>query len=220
VLWNAATGVARDLVTGFVADPHFSAGGSRIAFMRMLKNESSGWNLWILPVSDPAKAARVSTQQVMSLCGWTANDKAIAVTDDKNLHWIGLDGKLIRTLSLDPLYEKNFEWNSSNVLRLDEAHPDVLLLSGYRGENPPGALLDEGEPQLNSTVALFDMKSGRSKTILSPKAWGHDAVWSPDGAWIYFTRLEARRKYAVWRMHADGSGLERIAAGSQPAVAR
>src|SRR5262249_37694236 len=107
-----------------------------------------------------------------------------------------------------------------NVLRLDAAHPDMLLLSAYRAQNPPGALLDEGEPQLNSTVALFDMKSGKSTTLLSPKAWGFDAEWSPDGAWIYFTRLEARRKYAIWRMRADGSGLERVADGRQPAVAR
>jgi dipeptidyl aminopeptidase/acylaminoacyl peptidase len=220
VLWDAATGASRDLITGFVADPHFSADGSRIAFLRIVTGDRSGWNLWIMPVAEPAKAARVSTRDLTSLCGWTAADRAIAAVDEKSLHWIAPDGKVLRTVSLDLLYARDFEWTGNNVLRLETGHPDMVLLSAYRAVNPPGALLDAGEPQLNSTIALVDMKSGRSTTLLSPKAWGHDAVWSPDGVWIYFTRLEARRKYAVWRMRADGSGLERVAEGSQPAVAR
>ena len=41
---------------------------------------------------------------------------------------------------------------------------------------------------------------------------------TPDGAWLYFRRLETRG-FGVWRVHPDGSGLERVAAGSGPAVA-
>jgi hypothetical protein len=220
VLWDSATGKSRDLITGFVDDPHFSADGMRVAFIRLVQDDKSGWNLWTLPVADPAKAARISTNKLDSIVGWTAGDTAIAAVDNNSLHWIGLDGKIQRTVSVETLYKNGFEWTGGNVLRLDSTHPDVLLLSAYRAQNPPGALLDEGEPQLNSTVALYDMKSGKSTILLSPKMWGFDAEWSPDGAWIYFTRLEARRTYAIWRMRADGSGLERVAAGREPSVAR
>jgi hypothetical protein len=40
----------------------------------------------------------------------------------------------------------------------------------------------------------------------------------PSTGWLYFRRLEARG-FTVWRVHPDGSGLERVASWSGPAVA-
>jgi hypothetical protein len=37
--------------------------------------------------------------------------------------------------------------------------------------------------------------------------------------WLYFTRQEAPRRLAIWRMRADGSGLERVTTGAEPVVA-
>jgi Tol biopolymer transport system component len=72
---------------------------------------------------------------------------------------------------------------------------------------------------LNSTIALVDLKSGKRTIVVPAKSWAIDSEWSPDGAWIYHTHLEGRGKYGVWRMHPDGSGMERVAAGSQAVVA-
>jgi Tol biopolymer transport system component len=55
--------------------------------------------------------------------------------------------------------------------------------------------------------------------LLNPKDWAHEAVWSADGVWLYFTRQEAPRRLAIWRMRADGSGLERVTTGAEPVVA-
>src|SRR5437016_5955773 len=41
-------------------------------------------NLWIMPVAEPAKAARVSTRRLTSLCAWTATDAAV---EEKSLEW-------------------------------------------------------------------------------------------------------------------------------------
>jgi hypothetical protein len=220
VLWDAQTGRSRDLVTGLVSDPHFSSEGTRIAFLRLDQNAGSDWCLWVMPLADPGHAVRVSPMPMTSVSGWAPGDAAIAGFDEKNLYWIGLDGNIRRTISLSAIYREQFEWMSTNVLRLAFADPNLLLVSAYRTENPPGALLDDGEPELNSTIALYDLRSGQATPLLSPRSWGHDAVWSPGDSWIYFTRLEGKHKYAVWRMHPNGNDLERVVAGSQPAVAR
>jgi len=43
------------------------------------------------------------------------------------------------------------------------------------------------------------------------KFWATDGEWSPDGVWIYYTRLEGRKNMSV----AHASGRQRDGAGGQ-----
>ena len=96
---------------------------------------------------------------------------------------------------------------SSNKIRIHPKNPNLLAVSAPYDETG-----------MTSTLALFDIKSSKRDLVLTKKVWGDEAEWSPDGAWLYFRRLETRG-FGVWRVHPDGSGLERVAAGSGPAVA-
>ena len=150
--------------------------------------------------------------------GWTQGDDAIVCFDQNRLYWMALDGKPRQSAAIKDLYGGQFQWMSSDHLRQDPANPGRLLLSAYYMETPKGAAVDEMD--LNSTLVTVDPKSGRRTPILPVKVWAKDGEWSHDGAWIYFTRLEPHGKFGVWRVRPDGGGLERMAAGSEPAAAR
>jgi hypothetical protein len=44
---------------------------------------------------------------------------------------------------------------------------------------------------------LFDMKSGKRTPILAKSNWGIEAHWSPDGAWLYFSRGEGLHRTGI-----------------------
>jgi len=132
------------------------------------------------------------------------------------VYWIGLDGKILRKVPTSLIYRQDLEWMSSNKIRIHPKNPNLLAVSAPYSEAQEGAPADE--TGMTSTLALFDIKSSKRDLVLTKKVWGDEAEWSPDGAWLYFRRLETRG-FGVWRVHPDGSGLERVAAGSGPAVA-
>ena len=214
VLYDAGTEKSRDLLGGLAMQPLWSGDGAWIAFLRF---DSGKWQVWRMPAGDPAKAVRVSEQPMMSLVGWAKDGGSILCFDEKNLYWMGLDGKAQRTLPLANLYGNQLQWMSSDHLRLDPSNPDRLAMSAFYEETPKGAPVDDMD--LNSTIALADLKSGKRTIAMPVKIWANDGEWSPDGVWIYYTRLEGRGKYGVWRMHPDGSAMERVASGSGAVVA-
>jgi Tol biopolymer transport system component len=214
VLYDAGTGKSRDLMGGLVRSPLWSGDGAWIAFLRF---DSGAWQLWRMPAGNPGSAARISEQRMMSLVGWAKDGESVVCFDEKNLYWMGLDGKAQRTLELRTVYGNQLQWMSSDHLRLDPSNPDRLAVSAFYEETPKGAPVDDMD--LNSTIALADLKSGKRTIVMPARFWATDGEWSPDGAWIYYTRLEGRKKYEVWRMHPDGSAMERVASGSEAVAA-
>lgn len=213
VLYERGRGRSRDLVHGLVRQGHWSPDGGRIAF---LKFSEGSWQIWTMAVTEPEKASRAAPLPVMSLLGWSADGKAIIAADEVRMHWLDKSGAVRRSEQLDRIYGADFQWMSSDHFRFRPRDPDLLAVSAYYMETPKGAPVDDMD--LNATVFLFDLKSGKRSLVLNAKMWGHDAEWSPDGEWLYFTRLESARRRVIWRVHADGTGLERVVAGTDPAL--
>jgi Tol biopolymer transport system component len=214
VLYDAATDLSRDLITGYVSQPQWSPDGSRIVFLRY----DVARLVWVMDPSEPAKAQRLSDRDFKALASWTPQGDAVLAYDYDKLYWIGLDGKILRVLPGEALYGKELEWMSSNQIRIHPANSGLLAVSAYFQESPNGAPRDE--MGLTPTIMLFDAASGKRTPVLPKSNWGMDAHWSPDGSWLYFSRGEGRNRSGIWRIHPDGSGLERVIAGTQPDVAR
>jgi Tol biopolymer transport system component len=214
IQYDPATGTSRDLITGFVGDAHLSSDGRQIAFLKL---DDGIWQTWVMSTAGPAKNTVVSRKEVTTLVGWAAQDSALVCFDETNLYWLSLDGKIQKSIPMSTVYQKDFEWMSTNVVRLNPVNPDLIAFSGYRVDTPQDAAVDDTER--NATVMVVDLKTGRRSLLLNPKDWAHEAVWSADGVWLYFTRQEAPRRLAIWRMRADGSGLERVTTGAEPVVA-
>ena len=213
VLYDVASGHSSDLISGFVSGPVWSPDGRRMAFTRL---EAKVWQVWVMDLAEPAKASRVSEEEMDGVAGWSPESDTIICYNQTNVYWIGLDGKTRRKVPTSVFYRQDLEWMSSNKIRIDPKNPNLLAVSAGYSETQEGAPADE--TGMTFTVALFDINSSKRDLVLTKKVWGDEAEWSPDGEWLYFRRLEARG-FAVWRVHPDGSGLERVAAGSGPAVA-
>ncbi len=192
----------------------WSPDGTKIVF---LKDEKAHWQLWTMSPADPAKATLLAQPEISGIVDWTPDGKTIIAFDSQRLLWVGLDGKQQRSLPLDQIYGKQFQWMGSDHLRFDPKNADRLSVSAYYMETIKGAVMDEMD--LTATVFLYDTKAKTRKVILDTKTFGHDGEWSPDGQWLYFTRMEKPRVYAVWRVHPDGTGLEKVVAGEQAVVA-
>jgi len=126
VLYDAASGRSRDLISGFVFGPLWSLDGRRMAFMRM---ETTTWQVWTMDLDEPAKASRVSEQKMDNIAGWSAESDAIVCYDDANLYWIGMDGKVLRKLASSAIYGQDLEWMSSNKIRIHPKNPNLLAVS-------------------------------------------------------------------------------------------
>jgi Tol biopolymer transport system component len=215
VHYDAQNRLSRDLISGYVAQPLWSADGGRIAFLRV---EAGNTRVWTMDPTAPATATRLSNLAVKTLVGWTPTGDAVIAYDEANLYWIGQDGRVLNTLSSEVLYGKAFEWMSRNQIRVHPSNPDLLSVCAYYATSPAGAPVDE--MGLTPTIMLFDLKSKTLKPVLAVSEWGMDANWSPDGQWLHFARGEGEHRMGIWKVHADGSGLERVASGSQVDVAR
>jgi Tol biopolymer transport system component len=215
MLYEASSGTSRDLVTGLVGTPMWSPDGTQIAF---LKRNQSDWQIWMMSGAKPAEAHLAGARNFYALVDWTPDSKAVIGVDGEHFYWVGTDGKEQKSIAIIDLYGKDYQWKSSDHLRFQPNNPDRMAMSVYYMETPKGAPGDdeEGLP----TVLIYDWKTKKKTVLLNTKTWGHDGEWSPDGAWLYYTRLEMPKVYAIWRMHADGTGQERVVAGEQAVVGR
>ncbi|POA49955.1 hypothetical protein C1884_30845, partial [Pseudomonas sp. GW460-R15] len=75
VLYDSDTGRSVDIATGNARSAFWSPDDSRVAF---LKYDGKLWQVWMLPVSDPGKAAAFSMQPVDSLHGWISPNTVLA----------------------------------------------------------------------------------------------------------------------------------------------
>ncbi len=212
VLYDAASGKSRDVMSGLVASARWSPDNTRVSFLKMDKN---AWQLWIMPAVEPSKATLISKQN-LDFVDWMPDGKTVLAGDGQRLYWFGVDGKQQKFISTEELYGKDYQWTSSDVLRFQPGNASRMSMSVYYMETPKDVPFEEEGGF--ATVLLYDWTTRKKTILLTTKTFGHDAVWTPDGTWLYYTRQEKLRKFAVWRMHPDGSGQERIVAGMQPSV--
>jgi Tol biopolymer transport system component len=213
VLYDAVSGKSRDVISGLVASARWSPDNNRVSFLKMDKN---AWQLWVMPAVEPSKATLVSKQN-LDFVDWMPDSKTILAGDGQRLYWFGVDGKQQKSIPTEELYGKDYQWTSSDVLRFQPGNAGRMSMSVYYMETPKNVPFEEEGGF--ATVLIYDWNTRKKTALLTTKIFGHDAVWTPDGAWLYYTRQEKLRKFAVWRMHPDGTAQERIVAGMQPSVA-
>lgn len=217
VLYDFDSGRSRDLVTGNAREAFWSPDDSRVAF---LKFDTAGnqWQLWTLPLNAPEKAAAVAPQNFDALHGWVS-PTTLLVTDKQNAYWLGDDGKPQQTVPLKDIYGSTFDVMSSDTIRSHPLNPDLLLVSAYYLNTPPGAPTDS--VSLNSTFFLYEVR-GKRRVILGPTdSFSRDAEWSRDGLQIYFTRgVPGKIPLAINRIFWDGSVLRRYLPGSNLVIGK
>ena len=214
VLYEAETGRSRDLVGNNVHSGFWSPDDSRVAF---LKYDGKEWEVWTLPVAEPEKAAQFSTQIADLLHGWTSPNTVLA-TDMQNVYWLSED-RPPESIPLKDIYGDTFQAMSSDTLRANPTNSDLLLVSAYYRNTPPGAPVDS--VGLNSTFFLYEVKSKR-RTILGPSdTFARAAEWSRDGLQVFFTHgVPGKNTLATSRIFWDSTGLRPYSSGSYFVVGR
>jgi uncharacterized membrane protein len=203
VLFDSETSRSTDLVSGIVRQAFWSPDDSHVAFLKFVEQK---WQLWMFPAGAPEKAAVVSEMNFSDLQGWATTSELIA-TDNENAYWIGDDGKVQQTIPLKEIYGGDFEAMGGDTIRVHPQNPDLLLVSAYWNNSPPGAPSDS--MSLTHSFFLYEIRAKR-RTVLCPlDAFARFAVWSRDGLQVYFTRMLPSKALITQRILWDGSGLRR-----------
>jgi uncharacterized membrane protein len=214
VLYEADTGRSREIAGTNVRQAFWSPDDTKIAY---LKFDGKIWQVWIAPVSAPDKTTLLSAMSVDSLHGWV-NPTTVLASDMQNLYWISED-KPSQTVPLKEVYGESFQIMSSDTIRMNPVNPDILLVSAYYLNAPPGAPTDQAG--LNQTFFLYELRSHR-RTILGPTdMFSKNAEWSRDGLQIFFTRgVPGKGALATDRMFWDSTGERRFMAGNNLVVGK
>jgi uncharacterized membrane protein len=207
VLYEVDTGRSREIAGNNVRQAFWSPDDTKIAY---LKFDGRIWQVWIAPTNAPDKATLLSSMNIDALHGWI-NPTTVLGSDTQNLYWISED-KPSQSVPLKEIYGDSFQIMSSDTIRPNPINPDLLLVSAYYLNTPPGAPTDQAG--LNQTFFLYELKSHR-RTILGPaEMFTRNAEWSRDGLQIFFTRgVPGKSALVTDRMLWDSTGERRYAAG-------
>jgi uncharacterized membrane protein len=181
VLYEFDTGHSRDVAGTNVHQAFWSPDDSHIAY---LKFDGKNWQVWTAPATAPENAALLSSMYVDSLQG-SVNANTVLATDMQNAYWISSD-KPVQTVPLKEIYGDAFQIMSSDTIRVCPINPDILLVSAYYLNSPPGAPPDQ--VGLNQTFFLYELRSHRRTILGPPDTFARNAEWSRDGLQIFFTR--------------------------------
>ena len=221
-LYDWTTSRSSELLTGGVQQAFWSPDGTRIAF---LKFDGSKWQVWIMAVDAPDKAALVYPGDISNLEGW-ADTHTVLADDLQNLYWIGDDGAVKQTLSSTELYGKGqFGMSSANTVRIHPLNPDLLLVSAELTAPLPvpatpaaetggkqGTKKDEARPAM--AFFLYEIRSQRRVILSPPNLTCSLAEWSRDGLQIFFTGRDlSSNATATYRMFWDGTSQRKYLDG-------
>jgi uncharacterized membrane protein len=214
VLYDFDAGRSRDIAGANVRQAFWSPDDSHIAY---LKFDGKNWQVWTAPVNVPETAALLSPTYVDSLHGWV-NPNTVLATDMQNAYWLSSD-KPAQTVPLKEIYGDSFQIMSSDTIRVCPTNSDILLVSAYYLNTPPGAPTDQ--VGLNQTFFLYELRSHRRTVLGPPDTFARNAEWSRDGLQIFFTRgVPGKTPLTTDRVLWDGTGLKRYSPGNDLVVGK
>jgi uncharacterized membrane protein len=214
VFYEADTGRSREVASNNVRQAFWSPDDSQIAY---LKFDGKIWQVWTAPVGAPEKATLLSAPNIDALHGWV-NSTTVLATDVTNAYWISSD-KPSQTVPLKEIYGDNFQIMSSDTIRVNPINPDLLLVSAYYLNSPPGAPTDQAG--LNQTFFLYEVRSHRRTVLGPPDMFARNAEWSRDGLQIFFTRgVPGKGAPVTDRIFWDGTGERRYSLGKDLVVGK
>jgi uncharacterized membrane protein len=214
VLYDFDTGRSRDIAGNNVRQAFWSADDSHIAY---LKFDGKIWQVWTAPTTGPENATVLSSLNVDALHGWVSPNTVLA-TDTQNAYWLSED-KPAQTVPLKEIYGDTFEIMGNDTIRVNPINPDLLLVSAYYLNTPPGAPTDQ--VGLNQTFFLYELRSHRRTILGPPDTFARNAEWSRDGLQIFFTRgVPGKTPLTTDRILWDSTGLKRYATGSNLVIGK
>lgn len=200
---GGARGVFRD---GNLRSPHYSPDGKQLLWGEMVDGQ---WSVMRAPAADRAVAPSVvfRTKDGVFQPSWLPDGSGIIVHDLEVVYWVALDGKVTRKIAVAELTGGAGGISSANRVVVCPTRPSLLLLSVENGEE-------------SSSLFTYDLGT-KQRTRLTPKdLFAFEPNWSRDGRAVYFRGSRAgkqRLRDGILRIAADGSGLVRVAPGSEPA---
>jgi uncharacterized membrane protein len=207
VLYEFDTGRSREVAGNNVRQAFWSPDDSHFVY---LKFDGKLWQVWTAPISSPEKATLFSSLNIDALHGWV-NPTTVLAADTQNAYWLSED-KPQQSVPLKEIYGDTFQIMSSDTLRLCPVNSDLLLVSAYYLNTPPGAPTDQ--VGLNQTFFLFELRSHRRAVLGAPDVFSRDAEWSRDGLQIFYTRgVPGKTSLTTDRIFWDGTGVKRYSLG-------
>jgi Tol biopolymer transport system component len=76
--------------------------------------------------------------------------------------------------------------------------------------SPDGRFVAVTNRGVQEDIFVIEIATGEIRQLTNDTARDRGAVWSPDGQKIYFYSQRDENRYEIWRINADGSGLQRV----------
>ena len=205
--YDGLTGKLTELMRGVVASAFFAPNDATIAYMTQVGTD---WEVWTMPTGAPDKAARLSAGPVLALHGWLDGQTVLA-SDAAKLYFLRTDSPAT-SVPTSEVYGQ-FEWNSTDTIRVHPSNPDLLLVTALTQTMRP-RMVKDSDSKLVSAAFLYEIKSKRQVLLTPPNVFAQDAEWSRDGLQIFFTDAANKKAPSICKMFWDGSGFKRVRAGS------
>lgn len=76
---------------------------------------------------------------------------------------------------------------------------------------------DDGKPRGQKTALMIhDLEARSTRKLPTGDAILNEPSWSPSGDWISFTKFDIKAaSYSLWKINADGSGMQRLTDGPE-----
>jgi dipeptidyl aminopeptidase/acylaminoacyl peptidase len=169
------------------SEPTWSPDGERLAFSLLKDREhgTSALRLWVMD-ADGSNRQEIVGDDTAANPAWSPDGKQIAFTGFLGINLTEATGGGVRTLALEPSLPGSVDWSRDGSLLVVGASDGIY------------AIKMDGSGSHRLTRGLFDA----------------EPVWSPDGKYIAFTRVEPiLGPNSVYVMNADGTGIRRLTRG-------
>lgn len=205
IVWADVDGGARGLWrAGNLRSPRVSPDGTQLLWGEMVDGQ---WAVMRSPLARVEPKLVYRGKDGVYQPTWLPDGRGILVHDLDNVYWVALDGKVTRTMTTRELAP---EGGASSAERYAACPTDAnrLVYSVEIGED-------------ESVLWLYDLATKKRTRLTPPGVLAMDPSWSPDGRFVYFRgwrKGKAPLRDGVLRIAVDGSGLVRVAPGTEPSL--